>query len=303
MNEGIKIAIPYELARYASSTRRKVNVYETNQLIRAIDTWLILKHITTSGLIQNWNNQKKDLFKICKCSESIFRNRIKILKELQLLTFDRHDIRICSWEKMEKLLSISTKERLIIQYNTNDKQTISQWIFAAEINDNQKRQAFVIDKKLNKNPDYYLSVIAAMLQSGADATRIKEPGYIITWMQIMYREGFIKGSEIYHLLTEIRPDTNRGVKGISASWQCKHPQTVSYWKKKMKQSGIIDISKLMLKSEVRQRNKSCHVIWLDTKNIRANYPGRRAKDTMLCLCDQISILKPWERPNFLADAA
>lgn len=303
MTGQLTIQVPYELARYAVSRRRKVNVYETNQLIRAFDTWLILKHITTSGIIQNWNNQKTDLFKICKCSEAIFRHRIRLLKSMQLITADRNNIKPCSWDSLDRILQIDSTKKLAIQYYSNDNAKLFQWIAAAEIKDNQERQGFMINKKLKENPDYYLSVIGAMLQAGADATRLKEPGYILTWMQIMYRDGFIKGSEIYHLLTEIRPDTNRGVKGIAAAWECKHPQTISYWKKILKKSGIIDIDKLMIQSETRQRNKSCHVIWLDTKNIRANYPGRRAKNTMLCLCDQITVLQPWARTNFFINAA
>lgn len=303
MIESLTIQIPYELARYAVAQRRQVNVYETNQLIRAIDTWLILKHITTAGIIQNWNDQKADLLSICKCSEAIFRHRMKILKTLQLIVFDRINIKPCSWQQMDKILSIDTTEKFTIQFNANDNAKLFQWIAATEIKDNQKRQAFVINKKLKENPDYLLSVIGAMLRAGADATRIKEPGYILTWLQIMYRDGFIKGSEIWNLLTEIRPDTNRGVKGIAAAWDCRHPQTISYWKKMLQKAGIIDIEKLMLQSEIRQRNKNCHVIWLDTKNIRANYPGRRAKNTMLCLCDQLTILQPWARLNLFADAA
>lgn len=291
LTDQLTISIPTDLARHLVWQRKKVNQYQTNQLIKAMDTWLLLKHCTTSGIIQNWNEQKQDLFRLCKCSESIFRHRLKLLADLQLLKYNRYNINICSWQILEKTFEIDTSAKFTIQYNLNDKQRIQEWFIATEIKDNQSRQAYMIIKKLNKNPDHYIAAIGAILAAGADATRLKEPGYILTWLQIVYRQDFIQASKIHDLMIELRPDTNRGVKKMAAEWKCKHPMTVTYWKRSLQQCGIIDISKLQIESSERVRNKECKVLWL-----------KKTAQTMLCLCDQITVLEPWTIKNFLLAA-
>lgn len=283
------ISIPLELSRFAVSQRRLVNKYETNQIIRALDTWLILKHETTSGHIQQWNKQKKRLLALCKCTETILRHRLNILATMKLISWykierKRDSIRICSWEDIAEVLQIDVKERLPIQYNINDKQTIHQWIIATEINDNKNRQDFSIVTKLKKNPELYTAVVAAVIAAGADHARINDIQYLLSWLRIVYHNDFITGSDIHELLLEIRPDNNRGVKGIANAWNCKHKVTISYWKKVLQTNKIIDVSKLQIESKERVRNANCKVLWLEKK-----------KQTLLCLCDQITILRPWDR--------
>lgn len=292
MNNKLIISIPFALARYAVQERHQRAVYETNQVIKALDTWLILKHLTTAGVIQRWNDQKQDLFKYCKCSESIFRHRLKLLASLQLLTYDRYNIKLCSWQTLEKQLQIEITDTFTIHYNLDNDQKLFQWIIAAEIADNQQRQAYMIGKKLKENPEQYLAAQLAILQHGADYKRLKEPEYLLTWLEVLYRADFIRASEIHDLLVLIRPDQNRSVRGMARAWCAKHPMTVSYWKNQLKKTGIVDISKLQIQSEGRTRNKDCKVIWL-----------KKAQQTLLCLCDRITILKPWEIQNIFFNAA
>lgn len=278
----IQISIPYELARAVVWKRKLVTKYETNQLIKAIDTWLVLKHETTSGYIQEWNQQKQRLLSICKCSEAIFRHRLKLLHSLDLVSFSRHAIRICSWETLGQVFEIDTRSRLTIQYNIYDKQRLQEWIIAAEIEENKARQTFSVITKLNKNPEVKAAVTAAMIAAGADRSKVDDVDYFLSWMRNLYYNDFIRVSDLHQVLIEFRPDNNRSVRGISDAWNCKHPVTVSYWKKQLRQKKIIDVVSLQIESEDRARNPYCKVLWL-----------KQPKQTLLCLCDQIEILKPW----------
>jgi len=282
LSEYIELSIPYELSKYAVWQRKLVTRYETNQLIRALDTWLVLKHETTSGYIQCWNSQKDRLLKICKCSESILRHRLKILASLKLLTIDRHGIHICSWQKLARAFDISIEKKLSLQYNINDTQKIHQWIIATEIEDNKQRQDFMIITKLNKNPEAKMIVTAALIAAGADGSQLDDMNYFLTWLRVVYHNDFIRVSDIHDVLVEIRPDNNRGVRGLANEWKCRHAMTISYWKKILKKNGIIDISSLQIQSRERARNRYCRVLWL-----------KNSQQTLLCLCDQIEILKPW----------
>lgn len=282
MNEQITISIPVELARHAVWQRKLVTKYHTNQLIKALDTWLVLKADSKPSYIQLWNKQKVDLLTKCKCTETIFRHRLKVLKSLKLLVYDRHHIRLCSWKELEKIFTIDITEKFTIQYDITNKQRVQDWLIATEIKDNQARQDYKIMQNLNKNPDSKLAAIVELIANGADRNRLSEPGYFLSMLRSVYRSDFVQESDIHAVLTEIRPDNNRGVKAIASAWKCKHPTTVSYWKRVMQSSGIIDVAKLQIESKDRVRNKHCKVLWLTGP-----------KQTLLCLCDQLTILTPW----------
>lgn len=279
----LQISIPYDLARYVTGSRKLVRKYETNQLIKALDTWLILKAETSSGYIQQWNSQKKYLLSICKISESIFRHRLNILADLKILSYNRYGITVASWEKFGESLNIETNNRLTVNYCTNDKSKVCQWIIAAEIEDNKQRQEYALLLKLNKNLECKTEIREALLKAGADRKRLdSDTGYFIAMMKAYYLSDFVSKSDIHDILIHFRPDNNRSVYGMANAWNCKHPQTVSYWKNKLKRSGIIDIQKLSIESQTRTRNNICRVLWL-----------KKDKATLLRLCDQIDILKPW----------
>jgi hypothetical protein len=291
-SENIEISIPFEITEKVISERSLVYKYETNQLIRAIDTWIVLKHLSTPSLIQNWNKQKDYLLTWCKCSETIFRHRLKILSALKLLSFDRNKIELKSWQTLANYFNCSIKNKFVIQYNQNDNQKIHLWIAAAEIQLNKNRQDEAILRKMNKNPETFSIIFSAMLRAGADRNSLNNSSYFLNWLRILYRNDFQNGaSDIHQILIDIRPDNNRTVKSIAKAMGSKHAMTAVYWKKIMQKAKIIDVSKLSIVSKERVRNNKCHVIWLDTPNIRKNYPERCKKQTMLCLCDQIEILQ------------
>jgi hypothetical protein len=64
--------------------------------------------------------------------------------------------------------------------------------------------------------------------------------------------------------------------------------TVTYWKGKLKNAGIVDISKLQVVSQERVRNKECKILWL-----------KKAQNTLMCFCDAINILEPWTILNLV----
>jgi hypothetical protein len=285
----LTISIPVDLASYAVWQRSLCRKYETNQVIKALDTWLLLKNDTRSSWIQDWNKQKTWLLKLCKISESIFRHRLRVLSDLKLIRYDRTGIRLCSWNQLERTFEIATDRKFTIQYNLNDKQRIQEWLIATEIRENQSRQAYKVNQKLNKNPELYRVFTDAIINAGADRNKLNDRSYFLQWLKILYHEDFIKASKIHAELIEVRPDTNRSVKGMANAWCYKAPQSVSYWKGILQKSGIIDVDKLQIRSTDRVRNKHCRVLWL-----------KKDLQTLLCLCDQILVLEPWTIQKLIA---
>lgn len=282
MSDQLTIKIPFALASHAVSQRQLVDKYQTNQVIKALDLWLVLKADAPGSFIQHWNKQKGRLIQWAKCSESIFRHRLAMLQDLKLISYDRNHIRLCSWDQLAGILDIDIDKKLTITYNLNDNAKLHQWLIAAEITDNQNRQAYMILKQVNKNPELNMVLTGALIQYGADRNRLSDGAYFLAMLKSLYLQDFVQASDIHDTLIDLRPDTNRGVKKMAAAWKAKHPMTVTYWKRVLQKSGIIDISKLQVQSEQRIRNKHCKVLWL---------PG--PKETLLCLCDQILVLQPW----------
>lgn len=281
-----QISIPFTLAEALVSQRKLVNVYETNQLIKALDTWLVLKHLNVRfPHIVDWNTQKKQLLQICKVSETIFRHRLKILSNLKLLTYGKN-ITLCSWYDLGKRFDINVDRKFSIQYTTEDNKRIQDWIIAVEIKSNQSRQRIAIARKIG-SPEIKKAVENYIIERGAEKDKIRDLEYLLSWLKMEYFNDFVKASPLHDLLVAIRPDDNRSVKGIKKSWNCRNICTISYWKKILQKSGIIDVSKLQIRSIERVRNKNCKVLWLDD-----------IKQTLLCVCDQITVLLPWKRSNF-----
>lgn len=196
----------------------------------------------------------------------------------------RDTITLCSWEQLEKIFDIDTKQKFKINYNVTDDKKLFHWIFATEIQDNKNRQDFSIIKKLKANATVKNLFDQALIKAGADLTRLTDPNYYLVRLRMLYENDFLRPSEIHAELIELRPDNNRGVKGIAHSWNAKHPTTASYWKKILMSAGIIDVTSLIIQSQERARNKHCHVIWM-----------KKEKQTAITMCDQIEVLKPWER--------
>lgn len=282
----ISISIPYALAEAVVKRRELVNVYETNQVIRALDTWLVLKHLSVRcPFIQDWNQQKKTLLQICKISEAVFRHRLKLLSNLKLVKYGK-TIELCSWQQLGKVFACNTERRFDIQYTTGDKARVQEWIIATDILNNQSRQKIAILRKLHKNPVNKKAVEHYILKSGGNKDQLQNSDYLLAWLKMQYINDFVQASELHDILVAIRPDTNRGVKGMKTSWNFRNICSISYWKKILQKAGIIDITKLQIESSDRVRNPECKVLWL--KDI---------KQTLLCMCDQITVLQPWNRLN------
>src|SRR6185295_18998399 len=156
------------------------------------------------------------------------------------------------------------------------------------------RQDFKIIKRLNENPAVIKIVMSALIKAGAKEDQLNDISYFLTWLRIVYLNDFVAASEIHDLLVEVRPDNNRGVKDIANAWNnrafendgeykkqiMRLAKRVSYWKNKLLNSAIIHVSKIQVQSMERVRNSACKVLWLDTDNMRKNYPDKRAKQTL-----------------------
>jgi len=253
-----------------------------------MDTWLVLKAITRSGYIQDWNKQKAEILQLCKCSETIFRLRLRWLSKKNFLCLEGKSIRISAYNTVAKILNIDLNKKFIIQYDSTSKQRVQEWLIATEITDNQQRQDYMILKRVNKNPHFNMQLTAAMIKDGADCNQLADADYFLHHMRSLYLADFVVASDIHDLLIDVRPDNNRGIKAMKKAWNTRATQTVCYWKKILSSVGIIDIQKRKIQSCERVRNKYCKVLW-----------SKADAETVLVLSDDITVMRPWLYKNFL----
>jgi hypothetical protein len=275
----LHVKIPLKLACMVAAMRKKVNRYETNRYLKNIAAFLVLKSVTPYGVITNYSTQTKYLCSICQCTRQTLSKRLQWLQDEGLLVIEGADIRLKSWKQVATLYNLNLKQFKTIIYDcANDKNVYLQ-LLATEIEVNKEHQAYIIKSKLEKNLALKRAVQYFMLRHGADQTKLNDLQYLHNGMKHLYRRSFIAEPETHALLNTIRPDTNRSVKGIAAAWDCKSPQTVSYYKAKLAASGYAVIHKgERVTSHTRARNELCHTIWNNKK-----------KQTVLCLVDAIEL--------------
>ncbi len=291
MNKPLTIKIPIALAESVIWQRKLVCQYETNKVIRAIDTWLCLKSLTTTGVIQFYCNQKNELLQLCKISKASLYTRLHYLQNEKLITWNKRSgtIKLCSYEKLADHYNYTHTSFININYDITDNRKICQFLFSIEIESNQKRQTEALYNSINKNPETKNTLITLMQQYGADRTRLSEPEYFRKTLWLMQRESFKRGTsgtDIYEVLHSFRADNNRSVhKGLKHAWNCKSPSTVSDIKRGLVKAFIITVEHVKITSRVRSRKKKDEgfVLWLDYK-----------KQTKWFCCDQVKTIPSTE---------
>jgi len=285
LNQPAKILylkIPYNLASRATAERHLVKTYETNNFIKYITFFLILKAESPFSFIQNYKKQIDHLSFITQCERQTFKKRLAWLVSEGLATIENEgtDIRLVSWKQVSVLYYCNLDSFKLVQYKPDEQKNIHLQLFAADIEDNKKRQTYIIQQKLEKNPALTQVIKNIMHQHGADEKKLNDFTYLLNGMRKLYRRSFEAEPEIHAMLNNVRPDVNRGVKGMAKAWSCRSEQTVSYVKKKLAEAGIIRIYKgERIMSTVRCRNKQCEVIY-----------NRKLKQTFLCLVDTLHII-------------
>ncbi|GEM_PF-5855389 len=284
------IKIPVGLAEYVVRQRFVVNTYETNKIIRAVDTWLCLKSVTTTGHILRYDTQLQYLLQLCKISRASFYSRLHYLQTEKLITWNKKNkrIAICSWETLAKYFDLDKQTTFItIQYDITDNRRIYQFLSAIEIDANQLAQRKALQNRINKNPELKNTLISLMLNYGAEADRINDAVYFQQTLWQMQVESFKRGTgtDTYEALHALHADVNRSThRAFKRSRNYKSAQSVSYEKKCLEKAGIISIEKIEVVSRVRARKeKDYRVRWLKHK-----------KQTIWFLPDQVKTIPSTE---------
>lgn len=283
----LTIKLPVALATYAIAMRGKrlpSHTYDTNPFIKYITSWLILKAETPYSILYNYKLQADHLSEICQCEKQTLDKRIKWMLQQKIAFIEGANLRLVSYKQLAAVFGIDLKAFKTIHYDPTVQKNLHLQIFAAEIEQSQDRQKYMVHKKLQRNPDLKATVQAEMLKKGATVELINDISYLANGMKKLYTHSFISEPELHFKLNQVRPFVNRCIDTIAYSWLFKHKQLVSYYKKKMQTSGIARIHKgERINSNTRTRNSNCEVKWNEAKG-----------QTLLCICDAIEVIQTKE---------
>lgn len=298
----MEVQIPVNLAAYAMAetdvngswccVRNEGN--KTHPLMKPIGLYLLLKaESPESGWILDYAKQIPGLALAFGISRRSFYNYLSKLESMKLAFRMGTKLRLVGWKELGRVLEINTEEKSTIQYKLYGKNKLHLWFAAIEIEANQELQAKELWRKLNTNSTIMHHLLSALCKRGYKYADRNDRDQFISALFMLYVQDFATGTEVHDYLIDLRSDLNRTIRSIAAAWDAS-PSMVSYYKKQMQEHGIINVSKLAIMSEWRHdtrechKNKNCHVIW-----------NEAVKERVWFLCDQISVLRPWEWQAFL----
>ena len=238
------IKVPKQFVTALLLQRNLVNKYEKHNLLKYYSYFFLLKSLTTSGTIHNFEEQKPTLRKYFKVTRNTFTSIIAKLCELELIKIDGNDdLQIYTWSiAAEKLNCDHTRNYFELTYSTTDQQTLYYLIFAAEIAANQQKQANAVQKKLGLNSSNLEALCSSLSElSKIPTNEIKKLSFAEFQKLLMewQKKTFAIRTAHFFNLHSLRADTNRSLKSLRNDWSVKDFRTVTYIKRKLEKLKII----------------------------------------------------------------
>jgi hypothetical protein len=272
----------------------------TNQFVKGIAVWLILKNETSSGKIKVYRQQLLQLAAKCKMSVRTLDKYLSWLKSEDLLHVEGKDLQLHDY-KILRRYRINTKQReQTIYYDPTKEASLAEILISLAIQKLKDNWMQVYWKKLNQNPDEYKRLYDLLVYVGADPSKMDDPEifreYHLEAMLQAYKEEK-PGQPIYdylHKHLKVNPDLNCK----EATYARKMGYTVyekenartkkdesrsagfGHLKKRLAKKGLITVEKDHIESDCRSRKdeKTFHHRWAKEKEV-----------TIWFRCDQITI--------------
>lgn len=242
--------------------REKRNVYCTNRHFKCVETWKILKTITTSGKL-NCYNKYHNLVRLVAENTGLHVNtaytRIAWMQEAGFLTRDeKNNLILTSYDKVCEIYGIK-KEFYEINTTETDKLGRMEYLLKTLVfEENKMRQRYSVEKNYKNNPT--LTTAFAQLEAKC-GNNLQELFSHIAYYQVKTFEGsnnyniaasfpLIPTKHIYDFVHTLRVDTNPTNLSISRMFGCS-PQTAVDHKRALKKRKFVALK------ERRHESKNC----------------------------------------------
>ena len=256
-NHIVPVAVLHGAPQELCSHRELRHKYQTNRSIKTWATFFMLKSLTPSGYLKNWQAQKQDLLAFCKMNDGTFRARLAEMQKLNLLTIEgKNNLALTSYKKAASILGIEYQGTYKIFYDTTLKGTqVFQYILRAEeVRSNQNLQLEALRYNADKNPLLLATLTPLLARQGCNMQKLQTcKHYFQEQLLLLQQQAFREGSAIVSIIHQLRADINRSVQKIKEHHQYKSAQSVSYMKRRMHELAIMTITKKFIVSKERTR--------------------------------------------------
>jgi hypothetical protein len=270
--------------KYAKDKRLAKN---TNQFIKAISVWLILKSETTSGQVKNYRSQLHELAAKCKMCVRTLERYIAWLRDEKLVHVENRNLYLHEYKILRKY-SINITDRLqTIYYDTTDNKSLAEILIAIAMQKFKERWMKMYWNKLTQNPDVYKTLYDLLIYFKADASRLNDPEYFrqehLKLMLKIFREdkpGHSKLLDFLHEYIEANPDLNARADTYAYKFNYNAAMSFCHLKFRLIKKGLISVIKEHVEGfhRARKDDKMFHLRWL-----------RDVQHTIWFRCDQITI--------------
>jgi hypothetical protein len=287
---------------YCGEYKAAGNGKNVNRFLRHIAIWIILKNMTTSGVIKKYRDQLPDLARACKMSETTMQRYVYWLQDEGLVTIHNRNLVLKDYKFLQKKYGINIKEReQTIFYDVNDNKKLSEILISVALLHKQSDRMQVYWNKVTQNQDMYKLLYDLLVQFGADSSRLQNPEYFREChleLQCQTYQEEKPGQPAFnfiHNMLKANPDLNckastYGRQMGYAVFETANPVTkkdesrcmcFGHLKKRLMKKGLIDITVDHIESEVisrkdervyhhRYNRKSGKTVWFRPDQIAIN---------------------------------
>lgn len=296
----LNVKLPRGAVEALVCSREMRNSYETNRAIKTWSAFFVLKSLTTSGKLGDWQEQSEHLEAVLQCNHNTLRQRLGEMKALKLIKFTdstnrKKNIHFASWQTIANILNISEDATFEeIEYCPAAQrgcQVFAHLMRVREIQNAQATQLNGLMYHMNKNP-----LLKEALNVEIDREFGTLPKNGVEFQQHLLnlqKRSFKEGSATYDIIHLRRADINRSVYTIQIHHAYKGLASVSYMKNKLKTLGLVTITHCVIESKERNRlHYDAGVQGVGRLGRKDAYKyNKKSKSTLMVLCDDIKPVK------------
>ena len=227
-----KVKIHRELIFAILKNRELKTKYQTNNEIKYIALYYLLKGISQTGIIKQYARNLEHILNYTGLSQGSFYRHLNELVKFGLVTKQSNNLVICDYKTLYKVYGVEEEQTPItINYDPNTHKFVHLLEFST-LADNIYRQNLLIKKKLEKSP-YTLELLQRYAKQQTTARTLA----------VAQKHAFVNGSDELNTLFFINPNVTITWKRLFREFNFKSYKSVSYLKKKLQRNKIVTIDK------------------------------------------------------------
>lgn len=267
------IKVHTDLLNFAVQGRNLVNRYKTNRTVKVIAFYALLKTVTTTGVIHKYTEQP-ELRKLTKYSRNGFKDLVQDLINTGLATVTSNNLKLASWTDAVQVIGQKYEPKFTyIDYKTENNTKLYYYFLPAEIANKKAAQEKIAIHRLKENSTLKQatdSLISKLYK--VDPETLTDQQYLDAVYQIQVYQ-FTSGT-LTNEVMKFNPDCNRSASKLKQDWQFKSTLSITYWKRKLQQLGLIcieQVGKLVGKRTSRLRDIGLQDRWCKLEKVPVWY--------------------------------